>query len=157
MGAQALDRLGYDGVDLVGQAHHEDECFHIAVSDAAAAGTQDTADESRILESGPSIWPDLRSGLSVSDRESPRFTRVNGPLMARRLDHVRSRPSAQAWRNPSSQVMCRCGAAACRCQPLAAAAAVTVAVRQRGQVVSMVQAVGASMAPRSTLDSSRLP
>jgi len=38
--------------------------------------------------SGLSIWPDLRSGLSVSDRGSPRFTRVNGPLMGRRLDHV---------------------------------------------------------------------
>jgi hypothetical protein len=31
---------------------------------------------------------DLRSGLSVSDRERPRFTLVNGPLMARRRDHV---------------------------------------------------------------------
>ena len=25
------------------------------------------------------IWPDLQDGLSVSDRESPRVTRVNGP------------------------------------------------------------------------------
>ena len=31
------------------------------------------------VQSGPSIWPDLRSGLSVSDREVPCFTRVNGP------------------------------------------------------------------------------
>jgi hypothetical protein len=46
------------------------------------------------VQSRPSIWPDLRSGLSVSDRESPRFTLVNGPLMARRLDHVEGRPSA---------------------------------------------------------------
>ena len=53
------------------------------------------------VHSGPSIWPDLRSGLSVSDHESPRFTRVNGPLMARRLDHVEGRPSASAEHIPS--------------------------------------------------------
>jgi hypothetical protein len=40
------------------------------------------------VQSWPSTCPDLRNRLSVSDRESPRFTRVNGPLMARRLDHV---------------------------------------------------------------------
>ena len=40
------------------------------------------------VQSEPSIWPDLRNGLSVSDRENPCFTGVNGPLMARRLDHV---------------------------------------------------------------------
>ena len=28
------------------------------------------------VQSGASIWPDLRNGLPVSDRESPRFTRV---------------------------------------------------------------------------------
>jgi hypothetical protein len=53
------------------------------------------------VQSGPSIWPDLRNGLSVSDRESPRFTRVNGPLMARRHDHVKGRSSAKAGHNPS--------------------------------------------------------
>jgi hypothetical protein len=31
-----------------------------------------------------SKWPDLRGELSVSDREEPRFTGVNGTLMARR-------------------------------------------------------------------------
>ena len=46
------------------------------------------------VQSAPSIWPDLWSGLSVSDRESPSFTRVNGPLMARLLDQVEGRPSA---------------------------------------------------------------
>jgi hypothetical protein len=46
------------------------------------------------VQSGPSTGPDLRNRLSVNDRESPRFTRVNGPLMARRLDHVEGRPSA---------------------------------------------------------------
>ena len=40
------------------------------------------------VQSGPSIWADLRNGLSVSDRESTRFTPVNGPLMARRPDHA---------------------------------------------------------------------
>ena len=29
------------------------------------------------------MWPDLRGGLSVSDRERPLVTGVNGPLMAR--------------------------------------------------------------------------
>jgi hypothetical protein len=54
------------------------------------------------VHSGPSIWPELRRGLSVSDRVSPRFTRVNGPLMARLLDHVEGRPSAfQAGHIPS--------------------------------------------------------
>ena len=35
------------------------------------------------VQSAPSTRPDLRNRLSVSDHESPRFTRVNGPLMAR--------------------------------------------------------------------------
>ena len=61
------------------------------------------------VHSGPSIWPDLRNGLSVSDRESPRFTRVNGPLMARRLDHVEGRPSVfQAGHIPSWRRSCEC-------------------------------------------------
>ena len=72
------------------------------------------------VQFGPSIWPDLRNGLFVSDRESPRFTRVNGPLMARRLDHAEGRPSAfQAGHIPSCYGSCeRCAlslvAAACR-------------------------------------------
>ena len=37
------------------------------------------------VPSGPVTWPDLRGGLSASDRERPHFTGVNGPLMARRL------------------------------------------------------------------------
>jgi hypothetical protein len=36
------------------------------------------------VPSGPVIWPDLRGGVSASDRERPLFTGVNGPLMARR-------------------------------------------------------------------------
>jgi hypothetical protein len=58
------------------------------------------------VHSGPSIWPDLRSGLSVSDRESPRFTRVNGPLMARLLNHVEGRPSSKAGHIPSWHESC---------------------------------------------------
>jgi hypothetical protein len=38
------------------------------------------------VQSVPSIWPDLRSGLSVSDCESLHFTRANGLLMGRRLE-----------------------------------------------------------------------
>jgi hypothetical protein len=49
VGAQALDRLGHRGVDLLGQADQEDECFHIAVADAAAVGAQDAADEGSVL------------------------------------------------------------------------------------------------------------
>ena len=49
VGAQALDRLGHRGVDLLGQADQEAECFHIAVSDAAAVGAQDAADERTVL------------------------------------------------------------------------------------------------------------
>ena len=41
----------------------------------------------------------------MSDRESPCFTQVNGPLMARRLDHVEGRPAAfQAGHIPSCRV-----------------------------------------------------
>ena len=70
------------------------------------------------VQSGPSIWPDLRSGLSVSDRESPRFTRVDGPLMARWLDHAAGRPSAfQAGHIPSCSGSCEC----CALSPVAAA------------------------------------
>jgi hypothetical protein len=40
------------------------------------------------VPSGPVTWPDLRGGVSASDRERPLVTGVNGPLMARRLDLV---------------------------------------------------------------------
>ena len=49
MGAQALDGLSYDGVDLVGEAGHEGECLHIAVADAAGAGARDAADKRGVL------------------------------------------------------------------------------------------------------------
>jgi len=56
----------------------------------------------------------------VSDRESPRFTRVNGPLMARLLDHVEGRPSAfqaghiPSWRGSCERYALSLVAAACR-------------------------------------------
>ena len=40
------------------------------------------------VPSGPVTWPDLRGGVSASDRERPLVTEVNGPLMARRPGHV---------------------------------------------------------------------
>ena len=85
------------------------------------------------VQSGSSIWPDLRNGLSVSDRESPRFTRVNGPLMARRLDHVDGRPSAfQAGHIPSWRRSCEC----CALSPVAA-------VSRRSAAVAVIVAVSA--------------
>ena len=36
MAAQDRDCLGHRGVDLLGQADQKDECFYIAVSNAAA-------------------------------------------------------------------------------------------------------------------------
>jgi hypothetical protein len=36
------------------------------------------------VPSGPVTWPDLRGGVSASNRERPLVTEVNGPLMARR-------------------------------------------------------------------------
>jgi len=48
------------------------------------------------VPSGPVTWPDLRGGVSASDRERPLVTGVNGPLMARRT-----------WRSPrESPVPC---------------------------------------------------
>jgi hypothetical protein len=35
------------------------------------------------VPSGPVTWPDLRGGVSASDRERPLVTGVNGTLMAR--------------------------------------------------------------------------
>jgi hypothetical protein len=64
------------------------------------------------VQSGPSIWPDLRSGLSVSDHESPRFTLVNGPLMAGGL--ITSRADLPLFGpDKSPVVMDRAYAAAC--------------------------------------------
>ncbi len=43
MSAQALDRLGHRGVDLLGQVDQEGQGLNITVSDAAAVGAQDAA------------------------------------------------------------------------------------------------------------------
>jgi hypothetical protein len=49
MAAQALDRLGHRGVDLLSQADQQDQGLDAAVSDTAAVGTQDAPDEGAIL------------------------------------------------------------------------------------------------------------
>jgi hypothetical protein len=38
------------------------------------------------VPSGPVTWPDLRGGVSASDRKRPLVTGVNGPLMARQTE-----------------------------------------------------------------------
>ena len=48
-GAQALDRLGYGGVDLIGQTEHEGQGLNVAVADAAGVGAQDAPDECAVL------------------------------------------------------------------------------------------------------------
>ena len=47
--AQALDRLGYGGVDLLGQAEHYGQGLNVAVADAAGVGAQDAPDECAVL------------------------------------------------------------------------------------------------------------
>ena len=47
--AQPLDRLGYRGVDLVGEIGHEDQGLEIAIADPASVGTQDAPDECAVL------------------------------------------------------------------------------------------------------------
>jgi hypothetical protein len=58
------------------------------------------------VPSGPVTWPDLRGGVSVSDRERPLVTGVNGPLMARRTA-VRPAPLAAPWSSPVLLDSCR--------------------------------------------------
>src|SRR5690242_1650429 len=55
------------------------------------------------VPSGPVTWPDLRGGVSASDRERPLVTGVNGPLMARRTV-VRPALIAVPWSSPSSSI-----------------------------------------------------
>ena len=55
------------------------------------------------VPSGPVTWPDLRGGVSASDRERPLVTGVNGPLMARRTA-VRPALIAVPGASPSSSI-----------------------------------------------------
>ena len=71
MGVQALDCLGHRGVDLLGQADQEDECFHIAVSDAAAVGAQDAADECAVLATCRPGRFDVNLALTLNRRSPP--------------------------------------------------------------------------------------
>ena len=58
------------------------------------------------VPSGPVTWPDLRGGVSASDRERPLVTGVNGPLMARRTA-ARPAPVAASWSSPVLLDSCR--------------------------------------------------
>ena len=58
------------------------------------------------VPSGPVTWPDLRVGVSASDRERPLVTGVNGTLMARRIV-VRPALMAAAWSFPVLLDSCR--------------------------------------------------
>jgi hypothetical protein len=51
------------------------------------------------VPTGPVTWPDLRDGVSASDRERPLLTWVNGTLMARRTE-VRPALMAASWSSP---------------------------------------------------------
>jgi len=55
--AQPLDRLGYRGVDLVGEIGHENQGLDIAIADSASVGTQDATHEGGVL-----VVLDLSSG-----------------------------------------------------------------------------------------------
>jgi hypothetical protein len=115
------------------------------------------------VHSGPSIWPDLRSGLSVSGRESPRFTRVNGPLMARLLDHVESRPSANffqaghipSWRGSHERYALSPVADACRWLLLLLSPLLSAAVWVTTRTVQGMARVRSGQAPAWPLSSDR--
>jgi hypothetical protein len=47
--AQALHRLGYGGVDLLGQAEYEGQGLDVTVADATGVGAQDAPDERAVL------------------------------------------------------------------------------------------------------------
>jgi hypothetical protein len=82
-GAQALDGLGYGGVDLLGQAEHEDQGLDVAVADTATVGAQDAADECpyssfstdlrRLFGVNPALTLD-RLSSSLLDRSGRRNT-----------------------------------------------------------------------------------
>src|SRR3954452_1338099 len=58
------------------------------------------------VPSGPVTWPDLRDGVSASDRERPLVAGVNGPLMARRTG-LRLALMAASWSSPVLLDGCR--------------------------------------------------
>ena len=58
------------------------------------------------VPSGPVTWPDLRGGVSASDRERPLITGVNGPLMARRTA-VHPALMGASWSSPVLLDSCR--------------------------------------------------
>src|ERR1017187_2061731 len=63
--AQAPDRLGYGGVELVSEADHEGQGFDFAVPDAAGVGAQDASDECAVLVVLDLPWMALRCQSSL--------------------------------------------------------------------------------------------
>jgi hypothetical protein len=57
------------------------------------------------VPSAPVTWPDLRGGVSASDRERPLIAGVNGPLMARMTPQARQATRA-AFRKRLDLVIC---------------------------------------------------
>ena len=52
---ETLDCLSDGGVDLLGEVVHEDQGLHVAVSDTAAVGAPDAADERRRTNTGSDL------------------------------------------------------------------------------------------------------
>jgi hypothetical protein len=65
------------------------------------------------VPSGPVTWPDLRGGVSASDRERPLVTGVNGTLMSRRTV-VRPGLMAASWSSPVLLDSCLPSGRGCR-------------------------------------------
>jgi hypothetical protein len=96
----------------------------------------------------------------VRDRESPRFTRFNGPLMARRLDHVEGRPSANAghipsWRGSHERYALSPVADACRWLLLLLSPLLSAAVWVTTRTVQGMARVRSGQAPAWPLSSDR--
>src|SRR5690242_63163 len=81
------------------------------------------------VPSGPVTWPDLRGGVSASDRERPLVTGVNGPLMARQTE-FRSALMAAPWSSPVLLDSCRLSGRG-RCVKAREATACGLALTQR--------------------------
>ena len=81
------------------------------------------------VPSGPVTWPDLRRGVSASDRERPLVTGVNGPLMARQTE-FRSALLAAPWSSPVLLDSC-CLSGRGRCVKAREATACGLALTQR--------------------------
>jgi len=101
MSGQALDRPGHRGVDLLGQVDQEGQGLNITVSDAAAAGAQDAADEGTVLVvlDLPS-WPfRCQPTLTVPGLESCQRKPKSGQLAERpRPGQYSTSADSRLWR-----------------------------------------------------------